>query len=123
MNLDLNKTTKILMMMMEDNGIIIDDYEVMKNFIFHAFNDDRIRFFERNDKQAGFMIWVIKCDAIHIQQLVLLPEFKGYSFKKEVQYLRNKYPNIKNISGDRMKNGKYTYKVKSLQKELNYVIA
>lgn len=124
MKFDLIKTTKILIMMMEDNGIIIDNYELMKNFIYHAFNDDRIKFFQKGDKVIGFVIW----EAINfgngfdiiINKMAILPEFRGINIYQEMKSIRDRHPNIYKVKWHRQKNGEFIPKVRNLQKELSY---
>lgn len=121
---DLVKTTKILMMMMEDNGIIIDDYEKMKMFIYHAFNDDRIKFFMRDTKVAGFVIWeaVQFGDGfdIIINKMVVLPEYRGMNIYRELQSIKDRYGKIYNVKWHRQKGKEFIPKVRNLQKELVY---
>lgn len=118
---ELSRVTKVIMMMMEDNGLVIDNINLMTNFIYHAFNDNRIKFFIKEAKVVGFMIWEVKelgdgVD-IYISNLVVLPMFRNFSFKKEVEYLKNRYGKIYKMSGHRWRNGQHTYKERHLTYE------
>lgn len=92
---ELEKITTVLMMMMEDAEIPIDSKSRMRTYIYHAFNDDRIKFFQKEGKQVGFMIWESykneKGTEVYVSQCLILPEFKGFNLKEAITFLKNKY--------------------------------
>lgn len=119
---ELIRITKTIMMIMEDNGILIDNHEKMKTFIFHAFNDDRIKFFMKDFKVAGFVMWeaIEFGDGydIYIAQMVVLPEFRGLNIYEEMKSIKYRYGKIYKVSWHRRVNDEMIKKVRYLEKEL-----
>lgn len=116
--MDIENITTLLMFMMEDNGIPIDSKSRMRQYIYHAFNDDRIKFFQEDGKQLGFMIWeVYNKDGgteIYVSHLLILPDFRGFNLKKAVTFLKNKY-GVKKIHWHSHRRNKKVERVGSLQ--------
>lgn len=116
---ELEKVTTILMIMMEDSGLLIDNKPRMRTYIYHAFNDDRIKFLQKDGKQVGYMIWEIYPNddkvEIYVSHLVILPEFKGYNLKKEVSFLKDKYPYLIKLHWNSHRRDKKIERVGSLQ--------
>lgn len=120
----LKRVATMMMMMMEDNGIIIDDYDKMTIFIYHAFNDDRVKFFQNNGKSIGFVMWeVIEFGDgvdIYISQMVILPEFRGINVYREMESIKKKYKKIYKVSWHRRINGEPVKMTRYLKKEFAY---
>lgn len=91
---ELERVTTGMMTIMEMLGIPIDSKSKMRTFIYHAFNDDRIKFIEDKGKPAGFMMWEIHQKDekhIYVSHLIILPEFEGFNLKKMATFLKDKY--------------------------------
>lgn len=97
--MDIETITLFLIRLMKENAIPVDDFQRMETYIYHAFNDERIKFVEQEGKIIGFMIWEVHKKEgdiqIYVSQLVILPQFKGFNLKELISFLRNKYE-IKN---------------------------
>lgn len=93
--MDIEQLTTFLMVMMEENGLPIDSKSRMRTYIYHAFNDDRIKFIQENEKVIGFMVWEIhekdKKNHIYVSHLVILHKFKGFNLKSLITFLKDKY--------------------------------
>lgn len=90
-SVEFEKLVTVLMLMMELNGLPIDSKSKMRNFIYHAFNDNRIKFFDKGGKQAGFMMWEVHDKDIYVSHLVILQEFKNFNLKQAATFLKDKY--------------------------------
>lgn len=115
---ELFKVTTLLMMMMEDSGLAIDSKKNMRIYIYHAFNDDRIKFIEKYGKQIGFMVWEVyekdKKLEIYVSHLVIMKEFRGFNLKILVSFLKEKYPALTRIHWDSNRRNKRVEKEGSL---------
>lgn len=90
--MDIEKITTLLIFLMEENGIPIDSKSRIRTYIYHAFNEDRIKFIQKDNEIIGFMIWEIhKDNHIYVSQLLILPKFKGYNIKTLATFLKQKY--------------------------------
>lgn len=115
---ELTRVTTILIMIMEDAGIPIDSKSRLRTYIYHAFNDDRIKFLDNNGNLIGFMIWEVYKNneklEIYVSHLVIMSEFKGFNLKKAVTFLKQKYPDLTKLHWDSNKRNKRVEKEGSL---------
>lgn len=93
--MDVEYIATMLMAMMEENGLPIDSKPRMRQFIYHAFNDDRIKFIQENEKVVGFMMWEVHevegKKHVYVSHLVIIHRVKGYNLKILTTFLKNKY--------------------------------
>lgn len=93
--MDAEKIATLLILMMRENGIPIDNISRMRTYIYHALNEDRIKFVINEEKPIGFMIYEIHEQGgerhIYISQLIILPKFRGYNVKTLATFLKEKY--------------------------------
>lgn len=116
--MDIENLTTFLILMMEENGLHIDSKSRMRNFIYHAFNDDRIKFLDKDGKIIGYMIWEVyrkenKLE-IYVSHLVIMNAFKGFNLKKAVTFLKEKYPDLTKLHWDSNRRNKRVEKEGSL---------
>lgn len=115
---ELERVTTILIMMMEDSGIPIDSKSRLRTYIYHAFNDDRIKFLDKDGNLIGFMIWEVHKNnekiEIYVSHLVIMKEFKGFNLKKAVTFLKQKYPDLTKLHWDSNRRNKRVEKEGSL---------
>lgn len=120
---ELERITTGIITIMEMVGIPVDSKKRMRTYIYHAFNDDRIKFIDDNGKPAGFMIWEVHEQEgqthIYISQLVILDTNKRFNLKLLVTFLKDKYQ--VNNSNLHWYNHKRNKKVDFNKKELIHV--
>lgn len=94
-----NLRTDILIKAIEDEGLPIDDYKNLENYINHAIKDDRFKFIEKDGKSIGFVIWELLWIPegldIYVSYLVILKQYKGiYNLKELTTFWKKKYDGV-----------------------------
>lgn len=119
---ELERVTTGMIAIMEMVGIPIDSKTRMRTYIYHAFNDDRIKFIDQEGQPAGFMIWELHDKDgdrhVYVSQLVIMDNFRGFNLRRMVTFLKTKYE-VKN-SNIHWHNHKRNKQVDFNKKELNH---
>lgn len=90
---------KVMIQAMQDEGLPVDNYANMDNYLNHAIHDDRFKFLEKNGQSIGFVVWeLLWLDEgldLYVSYLVILKKYKGMLNLKELtSFWKNKYNGV-----------------------------